>query len=246
MQTTKSFTIHTSENPEINNMTFVVDLTNANEYPIGYQQLCNRDYRRLPDYAEYPIALRTKIAYFLVFVCKQKKYKTYSHLLKIPYNTYKKFGQLSVHSNPIHRINQHLITRDAVLANITGHQRTIKYHMLERALLLLIHSVNDLGLLENATQFKRHAIQIELSLRAKCQENNIDYPQEPFTCSQSFRDNFFKKNNLRYRNASGTSAGVTITRSEVLEFIRDQVPDYDSYTADRLLNLDESALIMKY
>ena len=63
-----------------------------------------------------------------------------------------------------------------------------------------------------------------------------------FLNALKFRNIFFQRNNLTYRNASGTSASVVIDRDEVSDYIREQISDYNSYTADRLLNLNESAL----
>ncbi len=241
MSEVKEIRISYIKNADIHNVPFQIPIVPCSQNPVDYQQLLNRNFTALESYRGYPIPLRTKIAYFLVFACKEKNYPTYSHLLNIPYNTYKKIGELTPRSNPAHRIRQHLLKSDATLSNIRGHQRVARYNLLEQALLLLIKSVNDIGLLENPSQFKRHAIEIELEIRQKS-INDSNYPEEPFTCTQNFREGFFRRHNLGFRTASGTSAGVTIGREDVIEYIKEQIPDYDSYTADRLLNLDESAL----
>eukprot|EP00834_Sanchytrium_tribonematis_P005584 NODE_348_length_8996_cov_0.416433.p8 type:complete len:102 gc:universal NODE_348_length_8996_cov_0.416433:6992-6687(-) len=89
-----------------------------------------------------------KIAYFLIYACKiNTNYAYYAEVLAIPLSTFKKIGVLTVKSNPKTRIEKHLLPSDIRLSGFAGHQRTPMYCKLEKALLLLIKSVNNLGIL---------------------------------------------------------------------------------------------------
>ena len=70
----KEIRISYIKNADIHNVPFQIPIVPCSQNPVDYQQLLNRNFTALESYRGYPIPLRTKIAYFLVFACKEKNY----------------------------------------------------------------------------------------------------------------------------------------------------------------------------
>ena len=130
--------------PAVHNKTFTIDTTPCAQFMVDYSALLNKNFNGLTDYREYPIELRKKIGYFIIFACKETNYSTYAEILDIQLDTFKKFGSLSKNSKPMARFQRCLLKSDLELSRIKGHQKQTRFHMLEKALLLLIRAVKKI------------------------------------------------------------------------------------------------------
>ncbi len=219
--------------------------------PVDYKRLYNGDLLELKNCKNHDILIKRKIIVFMK--ANENRYKFPSHKdIVADINTTDTSHENYINIDGIKNLlkKSNLITRgkaESLLAfdgDPSGRKRIVKatWYLLERALLQLIRIANRVNILLSAPQFTKDATNIERLIRQECLRKGRAYPSETFLCSNNWRLRFFKKYKLTMKSATGKAGSVDMTRDEVLDYITEQIPNYEQLKLNQIWNLDESAL----
>ena len=164
------------------------------------------------------------------------------------YDTVKNWGRKIKGFNDLWKIPTHELQNGQNFTN----PRNPK---LEIALIQHVLNCNSSGFMLDYDLFKMEALKLDSKLRQEAaQLNQIEmYPTAQFVCSNEFFTDFKKRNKFRTRKVGGQASSVDMLRSEVINYLNDQIQvenandssitlSIENIDPSFIINLEESAI----